>query len=124
MDTLIYAAGAVIVVMLAYVAWLLTRLARGQGDAAPAAELASLREAERAKAIELSAMHVRLAERDADLAAGVEHVARLAQEREDAQERAERIGASLTIVTAPRKGTEVVIAWEPPSFTIPRASHA
>jgi signal transduction histidine kinase len=29
------------------------------------------------------------------------------------QERAERIGASLTIVTAPRNGTEVVIAWEP-----------
>jgi NarL family two-component system sensor histidine kinase LiaS len=40
------------------------------------------------------------------------------------QERAERIGASLTIVTAPRKGTEVVLAWEPPSFTIPGASHA
>ena len=35
------------------------------------------------------------------------------------QERAERIGASLTIVTAPRKGTEVVLAWEPPSFIIP-----
>lgn len=29
------------------------------------------------------------------------------------RERAERIGASLTIVTAPRKGTEVVLAWEP-----------
>jgi signal transduction histidine kinase len=29
------------------------------------------------------------------------------------QERADRIGASLTIVTAPRNGTEVVIAWEP-----------
>ena len=29
------------------------------------------------------------------------------------QERAERIGASLTIVTGPRKGTEVVIAWQP-----------
>ena len=28
-------------------------------------------------------------------------------------ERAERIGASLTIVTAPRNGTEVVLAWEP-----------
>ncbi|HEY7285310.1 MAG TPA: GAF domain-containing sensor histidine kinase [Vicinamibacterales bacterium] len=28
-------------------------------------------------------------------------------------ERAERIGASLTIVTAPRGGTEVVLAWEP-----------
>ena len=38
------------------------------------------------------------------------------------QERAERIGASLTIVTAPRKGTEVVLAWEPPSFTIPRTT--
>jgi signal transduction histidine kinase len=35
------------------------------------------------------------------------------------QERAERIGASLTIVTAPRAGTEIVLAWEPPSFTIP-----
>src|SRR5262249_11543628 len=29
------------------------------------------------------------------------------------QERAERIGASLTIVTAPHSGTEVVLAWEP-----------
>jgi signal transduction histidine kinase len=38
------------------------------------------------------------------------------------QERAERIGASLTIVTAPRSGTEVVLAWEPPSFSIPEAS--
>jgi signal transduction histidine kinase len=35
------------------------------------------------------------------------------------RERAERIGASLTIVTAPRAGTEVVLAWEPPSFAIP-----
>jgi signal transduction histidine kinase len=35
------------------------------------------------------------------------------------QERAERIGGSLTIVTAPRAGTEVVLAWEPPSFSIP-----
>ena len=35
------------------------------------------------------------------------------------QERAERIGASLTFVTAPRFGTEVVLAWDPPSFTIP-----
>jgi signal transduction histidine kinase len=32
------------------------------------------------------------------------------------QERAERIGASLTIVTGPRKGTEVVLAWEPTSL--------
>jgi signal transduction histidine kinase len=31
------------------------------------------------------------------------------------QERAERIGASLTIVTAPRNGTEVVLAWDPSS---------
>ena len=31
------------------------------------------------------------------------------------QERAERIGASLTIVTAPRSGTEVVLAWDPTS---------
>jgi len=38
------------------------------------------------------------------------------------QERAERIGASLTIVTAPRFGTEVVVAWEPPSFSIPNGS--
>jgi signal transduction histidine kinase len=35
------------------------------------------------------------------------------------QERAERIGGSLTIVTAPRSGTEVVLAWEPPAFSIP-----
>ena len=32
------------------------------------------------------------------------------------QERAERIGASLTIVTAPRSGTEVVLAWQPSSL--------
>jgi signal transduction histidine kinase len=32
------------------------------------------------------------------------------------QERAERIGASLTIVTAPRNGTEVVLAWDPTSL--------
>jgi signal transduction histidine kinase len=32
------------------------------------------------------------------------------------QERAERIGASLTIVTAPRNGTEVVLAWDPASM--------
>jgi signal transduction histidine kinase len=32
------------------------------------------------------------------------------------QERADRIGASLTIVTAPRNGTEVVLAWEPTSL--------
>ncbi len=40
------------------------------------------------------------------------------------RERAERIGASLTIVTAPRAGTEVVLAWEPPSFSIPRGGDA
>jgi len=40
------------------------------------------------------------------------------------RERAERIGASLTFVTAPRAGTEVVLAWQPPSFSIPRAEHA
>jgi signal transduction histidine kinase len=40
------------------------------------------------------------------------------------RERAERIGASLTIVTAPRGGTEVVLAWEPPSFSIPRPADA
>jgi signal transduction histidine kinase len=38
------------------------------------------------------------------------------------QERAERIGASLTIVTAPRSGTEVVLAWEPAS--LPTQIHA
>jgi signal transduction histidine kinase len=32
------------------------------------------------------------------------------------QERADRIGASLTIVTAPRNGTEVVLAWDPSSL--------
>jgi signal transduction histidine kinase len=39
------------------------------------------------------------------------------------QERAERIGASLTIVTAPRSGTEIVLAWQPPSFSIPAEAH-
>ena len=38
------------------------------------------------------------------------------------QERAERIGASLTIVTAPRNGTEVVLAWEPSA--LPTQVHA
>lgn len=37
------------------------------------------------------------------------------------RERAERIGASLTFVTAPRAGTEVVVAWEPAAFAIPQA---
>jgi signal transduction histidine kinase len=40
------------------------------------------------------------------------------------QERAARIGASLTIVTAPRAGTEIVLAWEPPSFSIPARTDA
>jgi signal transduction histidine kinase len=40
------------------------------------------------------------------------------------QERADRIGAALTVVTAPRAGTEVVLAWEPPSFSIPESRHA
>ena len=35
------------------------------------------------------------------------------------QERADRIGASLTIVTAARSGTDVVLAWEPAPFAIP-----
>jgi signal transduction histidine kinase len=38
------------------------------------------------------------------------------------RERAERIGASLTIVTAPRSGTEVVLAWQPRS--VPTQVHA
>jgi len=38
------------------------------------------------------------------------------------QERADRIGASLTIVTAPRSGTEVVLAWEPSA--LPTQVHA
>jgi signal transduction histidine kinase len=38
------------------------------------------------------------------------------------QERAERIGASLTIVTAPRNGTEVVLAWQP--SLLPTQVHA
>jgi signal transduction histidine kinase len=40
------------------------------------------------------------------------------------QERADRIGASLTIVTAPRSGTDVVLAWEPASFVIPELTSA
>jgi signal transduction histidine kinase len=32
------------------------------------------------------------------------------------QERADRIGASLTVVTGARKGTEIVLAWEPSSM--------
>jgi signal transduction histidine kinase len=38
------------------------------------------------------------------------------------RERADRIGASLTFVTAARSGTEVVLAWQPPAFSIPRAT--
>jgi len=38
------------------------------------------------------------------------------------RERAERIGASLTFVTAARSGTEVVLAWQPAAFSIPRAA--
>ena len=40
------------------------------------------------------------------------------------RERADRIGASLTFVTAPRSGTEVVLAWQPAAFSIPRAATA
>jgi len=40
------------------------------------------------------------------------------------RERAERIGASLTFVTAARSGTEVVLAWQPAAFSIPRAANA
>jgi len=90
MEMLITAAGAVIVVMLAYVAWLLTRLARGQGDGTVTPELATLRDAERAKAIELSALQVRLSERDADLANRNDDIARLSRERDEASARAER----------------------------------
>jgi signal transduction histidine kinase len=39
------------------------------------------------------------------------------------RERAERIGASLTFVTAARAGTQVVLAWEPAAFAIPRAAN-
>ncbi|RDY66292.1 DNA recombination protein RmuC [Lysobacter soli] len=106
MDTLIIAAGVAIVLMLVYVAWLLTRLARGQGEGAGVGELAALREAERAKAIELSALHVRLSERDADLAAGAETIARLAQERDEAQERAERMGTSALELAASLRARE------------------
>ncbi len=38
------------------------------------------------------------------------------------QERADRIGASLTIVTAPRNGTEIVLAWDPSA--VPTQIHA
>jgi len=38
------------------------------------------------------------------------------------RERAERIGASLTFITAPRSGTEVVLAWQPEAFSIPRGA--
>jgi signal transduction histidine kinase len=38
------------------------------------------------------------------------------------QERADRIGASLTVVTAPRSGTEVVLAWDPAA--LPTQVHA
>lgn len=40
------------------------------------------------------------------------------------RERADRIGASLTFVTAARSGTEVVLAWQPAAFSIPRAADA
>jgi signal transduction histidine kinase len=40
------------------------------------------------------------------------------------RERAERIGASLTFVTAARAGTEVVLAWQPAAFAIPRIPQA
>jgi signal transduction histidine kinase len=40
------------------------------------------------------------------------------------RERAERIGAELTFVTAARAGTEVVLAWQPAAFAIPRADGA
>ncbi|MBU8977126.1 DNA recombination protein RmuC [Lysobacter sp. MMG2] len=110
MDTLIYAAGAVIVLMLAYVAWQLTRLSRGQGDSANAAELSALREAERAKAIELSALTVRLAERDADLASRERDLSRLAQECGEAQARAERHGTAAAELNANLRARDTELA--------------
>lgn len=110
MDTLIYAAGAVIVVMLAYVAWLLTRLARGQGDGVAASEVSALREAERAKAIELSALQVRLLERDADLAARADDLSRLATERDDALARAERQGVNAVEIAANLRARDTELA--------------
>ncbi len=40
------------------------------------------------------------------------------------RERADRIGASLTFVSAARAGTEVVLAWQPAAFTIPGVADA
>jgi signal transduction histidine kinase len=40
------------------------------------------------------------------------------------RERAERIGASLTFVTAARSGTEVVLAWQPAAFSVPGSANA
>jgi DNA recombination protein RmuC len=100
MDTLIFAAGAVIVAMLAYVAWLLTRLARGQHHGADDAELTALREAERAKAIELSALQVRLAERDADLESRDRELARVAAELGQVRARAEHHASASTALSA------------------------
>ena len=89
MDTAIYAASAAIVLMLGWVGWLLMRLS-GRGDGAAQAELAALREAERAKAIELGALRERLAGREADLDERGRELARLASELEQAQARAEQ----------------------------------
>lgn len=79
MDTAIYAAATVIVLMLGWVGWLLLRLAGRQGEA-PQGELAALREAERGKAIELGALRERLAARDADLEAREQELERAAAE--------------------------------------------
>ncbi len=67
MDTAIYAAATVIVLMLGWVGWLLMRLAGRHDAGASQDELLALREAERAKAIELGALRERLAGRDTDL---------------------------------------------------------
>lgn len=100
MDTAIYAATAAIVLMLAWVGWLLMRLGGRQGGDAPQAELASLREMEREKAIELGALRVRLSEREAGLDASAREVARLNAELEQAQSRAERHTAASAELSA------------------------
>lgn len=120
MDTAIYAATAVIVLMLGWVGWLLLRLVRRHG-ATPPEDLTALREAERAKAIELSALHARLAARDADLESRDRELARLASELEQARARAEHHATASTGLSAQLGSKEAELAELRARFDAERA---
>lgn len=101
MDSLIYVAATLILVALAYAGWQLSRVARRQGEGGEAmqaaladrdrllAELQQARERERENAGQLGALGAQLIERDRELEARINDMARLAASAEGAAGRIE-----------------------------------